>query len=130
MHKMTLEEFRQQKETEMLYDENLNKIKTISIKEFVEKGYLQEVNRQFFHPLGLALECAYYEDLKEWVLHSIWDYRDDPEGMTFGIFDESNIEKAKNVITEQYMKKTVRRLKFGWSEGIQPLQIKTGKNME
>ena len=30
--------------------------KYIDIKEFKDKGYLQEVNRRFFHPLGLALE--------------------------------------------------------------------------
>ena len=27
----------------------------MDIREFRDKGYLQEVNRQFFHPLGLAL---------------------------------------------------------------------------
>lgn len=31
-------------------------IKYIGIDEFREFGYLQEVNRRFFHPLGLALE--------------------------------------------------------------------------
>lgn len=27
-------------------------------KEFCEKGYLRETNRNFFHPLGLALEIV------------------------------------------------------------------------
>lgn len=31
-------------------------IKKIDIKEFRESGYLQELNRTFLHPLGLALE--------------------------------------------------------------------------
>ena len=29
--------------------------KTMDIKEFRSEGYLQEVNRRFFHPLGMAL---------------------------------------------------------------------------
>jgi hypothetical protein len=30
-------------------------MKKMDIGEFLEKGYLQEANRLFFHPLGLAL---------------------------------------------------------------------------
>src|SRR5438445_10887455 len=33
-------------------------IKHMPIREFVDEGYLQEVNRQFLHPLGLALEVT------------------------------------------------------------------------
>lgn len=33
-------------------------IKYISPKEFREEGYLQEVNRRFLHPLGLAIEMV------------------------------------------------------------------------
>lgn len=33
-------------------------VKRIDIKEFRAIGFLQEVNRQFFHPLGLALEVV------------------------------------------------------------------------
>lgn len=55
----------------------------IDIKEFREKGYLQEANRRFFHPLGLALEVIVEEDGSE-RLGGVWDYRDDPEGMIFG----------------------------------------------
>ncbi len=39
-----------------------NEIERIDIKEFREKGYLQEVNRRFFHPLGLALEIIIKDD--------------------------------------------------------------------
>ena len=59
------------------------KIKKIDIKEFLEEGFLQEANRQFFHPLGLALEVAIADDGKH-TLSGVWDYRDDPEGMLFG----------------------------------------------
>ena len=34
----------------------MEKIKRIDIKKFAEMGFLQEANRKFFHPLGLALE--------------------------------------------------------------------------
>lgn len=39
--------------------------KRMNIKEFREEGYLQEVNRQFFHPLGLALELEQNEETGE-----------------------------------------------------------------
>jgi len=61
----------------------MSEIKRINIKEFREKGFLQEANRLFFHPLGLALEVEINDDGTE-KLGGIWDYRDDPEGITFG----------------------------------------------
>ena len=33
--------------------------KYMPIKEFRERGYLQELNRRFLHPLGLALEGSH-----------------------------------------------------------------------
>lgn len=30
----------------------------MSVKQFYQEGYLREVNRCFFHPLGLALEIV------------------------------------------------------------------------
>lgn len=36
----------------------MDDVKRIDIKEFQELGFLQEVNRLFFHPLGLALEVV------------------------------------------------------------------------
>lgn len=35
-------------------------IKRIDAAEFQAEGYLQEVNRRFLHPLGLALEAVDY----------------------------------------------------------------------
>ena len=85
-------------------------IKRIGVKEFREKGFLQEVNRKFFHPLGLALEITIKETGEE-VLGGIWDYRDDGEGMFFGnnmisankieyvdSLRKSKIEFRKNVV--------------------------------
>ena len=61
----------------------MENIKKIDIKEFRAKGFLQEVNRKFFHPLGLALEIVITETGEE-LLGGILDYRDDQEGMFFG----------------------------------------------
>lgn len=66
-------------------------IKYIDVKEFRELGFLQEANRQFFHPLGLALEVVVDEDGEE-SLGNIWDYRDDPEGI---LYSEDMIDLVK-----------------------------------
>jgi hypothetical protein len=74
----------------------MDNIKCINIKEFREKGYLQELNRQFLHPLGMALEINIDEDGNE-ILHGIWDYRDEKEGMLYA--DEVvNTKKFKSNI--------------------------------
>jgi hypothetical protein len=57
-------------------------IKRIDIKEFRSLGFLQELNRKFLHPLGLALEVIIEKDGTE-KLGGIWDYRGDPEGNFF-----------------------------------------------
>jgi hypothetical protein len=67
------------------------KFKKMDMNEFIEKGYLQEVNRNFFHPLGLALTLIFERDEKEPSSFFIWDCRDDPEGF---LFDDS-VSKQK-----------------------------------
>ena len=86
------------------------KIKRIDIKEFRKIGYLQELNRQFLHPLGLALEIAVNKLTGEEKLNGIRDYRDDPEGIIFS-------------------EKEVRSVVFGKKiERIKKLQIKKAKS--
>ena len=80
-------------------------VRHISIAEFREFGFLQEVNRQFFHPLGLALEVVIDDDGSE-TLGGIWDYRDDPEGVKFAEVDS---DKAQRVAKLQN-KKAIERL--------------------
>lgn len=79
----------------------------MDIKEFRAKGYLQEVNRQFFHPLGLALEVQICEDGTE-LLGGVWDYRDSEEGVYFDIanFDDERIVgfKKKKIFVEVQQK--------------------------
>lgn len=70
----------------------------MSITEFVEVGYLHEINRRFLHPLGLALEVKRLEN-GEHELSGIIDSREDPEGICFGP-DLLDNEKVKRVAAE------------------------------
>lgn len=76
------------------------KFKKMDIREFREKGYLQEVNRRFFHPLGLALEVFVEEDETE-RLGGIWDFREDPEGIYFDIKNRS--KELRKLAIEKFM---------------------------
>lgn len=94
-------------------------IKRIDIKEFRERGYLQEVNRCFLHPLGLALEIVVDDDGGE-RLGGVWDYRDDPEGMMFG--DDMPLDENALLVAAEWIKKLeVRMKKFGWM--VQPAGV-------
>lgn len=72
----------------------MSDIKRMDIKEFREMGLLAELNREFLHPLGLALEVAIEDDGTE-RLGGIWDCRDDPEGILYSR-DHFPTEKCKN----------------------------------
>ena len=74
-------------------------IKRMDIKEFREFGLLQEINRLFLHPLGLALEIVQEDDGTE-RLGGIWDYRDDKEGMLFG---DDMVDEEKRMRVMQFM---------------------------
>lgn len=81
-------------------------VKYMDIKEFRRMGLLAELNRVFFHPLGLALEISIDDDGTE-TLGGIWDYRDDPEGILFSkeTFPKEQIKKARKFITYKYLKR-------------------------
>lgn len=125
--------------------------KRIDISEFRELGFLQEANRQFFHPLGLALEVVQEEcercggdGIEKYPprdactecggvgfterLGGIWDYRDDPEGMTFGEGYGLDPEKAAYVDAERGNHAAHRFELFGLDElpifhwAVQPLE--------
>jgi len=83
-------------------------ITRMDIKEFREKGYLQEVNRRFLHPLGLALEVSVNDDGSE-KLNGVWDYRNDEEGIIYDLenSDEERIEKFKK--NEEYINQEFKR---------------------
>jgi hypothetical protein len=97
----------------------LSEQKKLDIKEFRELGLLQEVNRLFFHPRGLALAIN-VEDNGDESLGYIIDSRDDPEGFLFGdTTGESMEQKALNVSNLLESKSAYRMKKYGFV--IQPL---------
>lgn len=72
----------------------MSNVKHIDLSEFIEQGFLQEANRLFFHPLGLALEIDYNEDTGKPFLSGVWDYRDDPEGIIYNWAAWNNPEET------------------------------------
>lgn len=94
-------------------------IKRMDITEFRTSGFLQEANRQFFHPLGLALEIVIDDDGNE-RLGGVWDYRDDPEGMVFAdLSDADSLTKSEIVAAEGARHSDDRQAEFGWV--VQPI---------
>jgi hypothetical protein len=94
-------------------------IKYIDITEFRRLGLLQEVNRLFLHPRGLALEVVVDDDGTE-RFGGVWDYRDDPEGMGFA----DNMISPASAITAQTLfdeHLAARQQLFGPPDGIQPI---------
>ena len=94
----------------------MSEIKRIDIKEFREKGYLQELNRQFLHLLGMALEVVIDDDGTE-KLGGIWDYRDDPEGMLYAeevLKLDRFKENVNRVVSELSVKAQYRKNKYGY----------------
>ncbi|MHA2063306.1 MAG: hypothetical protein ACXABY_02875 [Candidatus Thorarchaeota archaeon] len=92
-----------------------NNIKRIDIKAFVEEGYLQELNRQFLHPLGLALEVVIEKD-GTYHLGGVWDCRDDREGILYTdktMAKPAALKKAQNVFCEMLEKAAAREEQFG-----------------
>ena len=90
----------------------------MDIAEFQRLGFLQEANRLFFHPLGLALEVRRptEEGDPPACISGIWDYRDDPEGVIFGgeyLRGEEAITKAANVAAERERHVEARKALLG-----------------
>lgn len=90
-------------------------------EEFRSLGFLQEVNRNYLHPLGLALavgpRCQGRSE--EFFVASIWDYRSDPEGIYFAasVLDP---DKARRVRAEHERHVNARIHLFGHTT-VQPL---------
>lgn len=94
----------------------------MDIAEFRERGFLQEVNRQFFHPLGLALEVIIDEETGDECLGGIWDYRDDPEGILYpaeALQTDEAVRKAQLVESLCDEKAKIRLDRYGYV--IQPV---------
>lgn len=104
-------------------EEKPQEIQTMSMKKFRKLGFLQELNRQFLHPMGLAIgfNCDYDEEKDEWIPNggiTIQDYREDKEGIRFasGLLDK---EKAESVEELQEKKHEERKEELGYV--VQPV---------
>ena len=98
-------------------------ISYMDIKKFREEGYLQELNRQFLHPLGLALEVSQHADGSE-SLGGIWDYREDPEGIIFDKGDEPTEDQRRRrqerINKQERLRRDTRINSLGY--WVQPLE--------
>lgn len=93
----------------------MENISILDLKELRDSGYLQEVNRRFFHPLGLACAVIVTEGGDVSDLHFL-DYRSDPTGVCFS--DESiskaNFKEKVNFIdSEMEKRRQAREKEFG-----------------
>jgi hypothetical protein len=89
----------------------------LSPKEFRDFGYLQEANRLFFHPLGLALAVDVDDNGEVTGIAGVY-VDNDPEGTAY---DEGLIDPLKAARVRQVMAgiAEVRKAKFGFV--IQPV---------
>ncbi len=98
-------------------------IKEMDLLEFWREGYLQEANRLFFHPLGLALALVLETDGAGEPMNSgrlvIGDWRDDPEGVLFCDSNPPERAKADTVGALRSAKAEVRWKRYGFE--IQPI---------
>ena len=70
--------------------------KMLDLTEFRDAGFLLEVNRRFFHPLGLALAVTRDEETGDVTgIAGVWDCRDDPEGCLFGAGELTAQDRAR-----------------------------------
>lgn len=82
-------------------------MKYMNLDLFQQDGYLQEVNRLFFHPLGMALEFTRTAN-GEVYFSGIRDGRDDPEGI---IFDPPPNQEVIERLTAEFAVRRQARLK-------------------
>lgn len=96
----------------------------MDLQRFVESGLLQEANRLFFHPRGLALVVAVDktpEGVRNHRLTGIADYRHCPEGIYFTEFTESDVTRGQLIEAERVGREPGRIETLGFA--VQPLEV-------
>jgi len=84
----------------------VRELQVVTPKELLEFGYVQEVNRRFFHPLGMAMAVSNIG--RNYSFDGVWDLRKDPEGLTFG--DGVMSEEKFRRVEEEWAKRAKKRL--------------------
>jgi len=100
-------------------------MKLVDINDFRDLGYLQELNRCFLHPLGLALVVTKDANGSS-TITGVWDCRDDQEGIVFewgGAPGSDTKSKAEYVASEMADRRPYREKLFGGM--IQPLPLES-----
>jgi len=99
-------------------------IEYMDVEEFLNEGYLHEVNRRFFHPLGLALviRCETDDETGEptgpWEVAGIWGARHVPEGICFSD-DTLEPDKAQRISDIEDARRDARVERLGY--WVQPV---------
>lgn len=93
-------------------------VKRMPIAEFRALGYLQEINRTFLHPLGLALEVTIDDETGAEHISGVWDCRDDLEGICFG---DGMIDRARALAIEADLADRSHPRLFALGYVVQPL---------
>ena len=102
-----------------------SEIERVSVKDFRKKGYLQELNRTFLHPLGMALEIIIDSETGEEKIGGILDYRNDDEGVIFDLKNSNQdridrFVKNRDFILKEFHKRAEKRMEsLGFS--VEPL---------
>ncbi|MBW1984667.1 MAG: hypothetical protein JRI53_08100 [Deltaproteobacteria bacterium] len=94
-------------------------LKELSLEEFRDIGYLQEVNRQVLHLVGLAMYVEIDDATGEATGIGVIDYRDDPEGVFFP--NGADREKGERVYQEVMKRAAHRKRLFGGRGLAQPI---------
>ena len=75
----------------------------IDPKEFIDSGLLQEANRMFFHPRGLAMTVVIDDDGTH-SIGQIQDHRKSPGGVVFG---KDGIDPKKREYSDELLRKNL-----------------------
>ncbi len=96
-------------------------LKKMDINEFIDEGYLSEINRRFLHPLGLAMFVSNTDEEPDvWTIGGVYDDREDEEGWRYGESILSEIRrKMKNIQSIEKARKPRRRRLLGY--WVQPV---------
>lgn len=93
-------------------------MKEMDLDDFRDEGYLLEANRQFFHPLGIALFVAFDDDGNATHLGA-HDDRDDPEGWYFNV-EPDDVAKVAHIAEVADARREPRMARLGY--WVQPVE--------
>lgn len=87
----------------------------MSLEEFRSSGLLQEVNRLFFHPRGLAIGIR-ITAAGDVEFDGIRDHRDDPEGLVFVDLTSDEVRDKAAHVWGMASDKVEARNRLFWGE--------------